>query len=72
MSLFPVDGYSFLIRFLQGVATCPAPFKCIITPRSAHHAEVIEHDFDAAEEAFTPYEHGLREDDRAFLAAQRK
>jgi hypothetical protein len=51
---------------------CPAPFKCTIKPRSSHHAEVIEHDFAAAEETFAPYEYGLREEDRAFLEARRK
>jgi hypothetical protein len=61
-----------LIRFIQGIATCPAPFKCSIKPRSAHHAEIIEHEFTSAGEAFAPYEHGLREEDRAFVEAQRK
>jgi hypothetical protein len=50
----------------------PAPFKCTITPRSTHHAELIEHEFAASEEAFAPYEHGLNEEDRAFVQAQRK
>jgi hypothetical protein len=44
---------------------------CTITPRSAHHAELIEHEFSAAEGTFALYEHGLREEDRVFVEAQR-
>jgi len=64
----PVDTFNYI----EAIATAPMPFKCAITPRSAHHAEMIKHEFAAAEEAFAPYEHGLREEDRAVLQAQRK
>ncbi|ELU41976.1 cytochrome P450 oxidoreductase, putative [Rhizoctonia solani AG-1 IA] len=43
-----------------------------ITPRSAHHAEIIEHDFAAAGPAFEPFERDLREEDLAYIATQRK
>ena len=42
-----------------------------ITPRSAQHAEVLEHEFQASTAAFVPYEHGLREEDKQFIKAQR-
>jgi hypothetical protein len=68
--LIPVNRR--LILLMQGLGICPAPFMCTITPRSAHHAEVIEHEFAAAEGDFAPYEHGLDEEDRAFVEAQRR
>lgn len=62
----------YKIRVEQGAATGPKPFMCTITPRSKQHAEIIKHNFSAAEAAFAPYEHGLREEDRAFIEARRK
>ncbi|CAE7173942.1 unnamed protein product [Rhizoctonia solani] len=64
----PVDIHDYA----KGILTCPNPFKCKITPRTAHHAEIIEHDFAAAAPAFEPFERDLREEDLAYIAAQRK
>ncbi|CUA66986.1 O-methylsterigmatocystin oxidoreductase [Rhizoctonia solani] len=64
----PVDIHDYA----KGILTCPNPFKCKITPRSAHHAEIIEHDFAAAGPAFEPFERDLREEDLAYIATQRK
>jgi hypothetical protein len=52
--------------------TAPNPFKATIKPRSAHHAEIIQHDFVAAGPAFEPFERDLREVDREFVKMQRK
>jgi hypothetical protein len=71
MLLSIIEG-GYLIFSEQGLVPSPAPFKCTITPRSAQHAEIIEHEFTAATDVFALYEHGLREEDRAFLEAQRK
>ncbi|CAE6487691.1 unnamed protein product [Rhizoctonia solani] len=64
----PVDIHDYA----KGILTCPNPFKCKITPRTAHHAEIIEHDFAAAGPAFEPFERDLREEDLAYIATQRK
>ncbi|KAF8600199.1 cytochrome P450 [Ceratobasidium sp. AG-I] len=64
----PVD----IFKYTKGIATCPEPFMCTITPRSKQHAELIKHEFAAAEATFAPYEHGLREEDRAFIERRRK
>ncbi|CAE6388327.1 unnamed protein product [Rhizoctonia solani] len=64
----PVDIHDYA----KGILTCPNPFKCKISPRSAHHAEIIEHDFAAAGPAFEPFERDLREEDLAYIATQRK
>ncbi|KAG8733043.1 hypothetical protein FRC11_009045 [Ceratobasidium sp. 423] len=64
----PVDIHDYA----KGILTCPNPFKCKITPRSTHHAEIIEHDFAAAGLAFEPFERDLREEDLAYIATQRK
>ncbi|KAG9095721.1 hypothetical protein FS749_009926 [Ceratobasidium sp. UAMH 11750] len=64
----PVDIYNYA----KGIVSCPEPYQCTIKPRSAHHAEIIEHEFAAAESAFVEYEHGLREVDQAYVNAQRK
>ncbi|KAF8602930.1 cytochrome P450 [Ceratobasidium sp. AG-I] len=64
----PVD----IFNFSKGIATYPEPFMCTITPRSKQHAEIIKHEFAAAEGVFAPYEHGLREEDRAFIEARRQ
>lgn len=63
----PVD----IFNYTKGIATCPEPFMCTITPRSRHHVEIIRHEFAVAVAAFTPYEHGLREEDKVFLESQR-
>jgi hypothetical protein len=70
--ILPAGFSGDILSLAQGLAGCPPPFKCTITPCSAHHAEVIEHEFATPEEAFAPYEHGLREEDRAFVKAQCK
>lgn len=64
----PVNTFGYV----QGIITFPEPFKCTITPRSEHHAEIIKHEFAAADAAFAPYEHGLREEDKAFIEARRR
>ncbi|KAG9123388.1 hypothetical protein FRC07_015007 [Ceratobasidium sp. 392] len=64
----PVDIYNYA----KGIVSCPEPYGCTIKPRTAHHAEIIMHEFAAAESAFVEYEHGLREDDQAYVNAQRK
>ncbi|QRW12783.1 cytochrome P450 family protein [Ceratobasidium sp. AG-Ba] len=46
--------------------------KCTIKPRSAHHAEVIHHDFVAAGPAFEPFERDLRQEDLDYIKIQRK
>ncbi|KAG8717182.1 hypothetical protein FRC09_014655 [Ceratobasidium sp. 395] len=63
----PVDIYNYA----KGIVSCPEPYKCTIKPRSAHHAEIIGHEFAAADSAFVEYEHGLRDDDQAYVNAQR-
>ena len=45
---------------------------CTVTPRSQQHAEIIKNEFAAAEAAFAPYEHGLSEEDRAFIEMRRR
>ena len=45
---------------------------CTITPRSKQHSELIKYEFAAAEAAFAPYEHGLQEEDLAFIEARRR
>ncbi|KAF8756688.1 cytochrome P450 [Rhizoctonia solani] len=57
----PVDIHDYA----KGILTCPNPFKCKITPRSAHHAEIIEHDFAAAGLAFEPFERDFARGDLA-------
>ncbi|KAF8600198.1 cytochrome P450 [Ceratobasidium sp. AG-I] len=64
----PVDLYNYV----TGIATCPEPFMCTITPRSKQHADIIRHEFAASEAAFAPYEHGLRAEDRSFVERQRR
>ncbi|KAF8599129.1 cytochrome P450 [Ceratobasidium sp. AG-I] len=64
----PVD----IFNYSKGVATCPNPFRCMITPRSKHHAEMVKQEFAAAEATFAPYEHGLGKEDRAFIEARRR
>lgn len=63
----PVD----IFNYTKGLAVRPEPFRCTITPRTPHHAEIIEHEFAAAAAAFKPYEHGLREEDKLFVESQR-
>ncbi|EUC67612.1 cytochrome P450 family oxidoreductase, putative [Rhizoctonia solani AG-3 Rhs1AP] len=63
----PVDIWNYA----KGILTCPEPFMITITPRSLQHAEVLEHEFQASTAAFIPYEHGLREEDKQFIKAQR-
>ncbi|KAG8881954.1 hypothetical protein FRB98_004050 [Tulasnella sp. 332] len=46
--------------------------KCRIEPRSAHHAEIIEHDFNEATAVFEQFEHYLCEEDRKYVTATRK
>ncbi|KAF8608239.1 cytochrome P450 [Ceratobasidium sp. AG-I] len=58
--------------YAKGILTCPNPFKATIKPRSAHHAEIIEHDFVAAGPAFEPFERDLRQVDKDYIATQRK
>ncbi|KAF8599111.1 cytochrome P450 [Ceratobasidium sp. AG-I] len=64
----PVD----IFNYSKGILTCPEPFMCTIKPRSKHHAEIIKHEFAAAEAVFAPYEHGLREEDKAFIESRRR
>ncbi|CAE6523007.1 unnamed protein product [Rhizoctonia solani] len=63
----PVDIWNYA----KGILTCPEPFMITITPRSAQHAEVLEHEFQANISAFAPYEYGLRDEDKEFIKAQR-
>ncbi|CAE6457751.1 unnamed protein product [Rhizoctonia solani] len=63
----PVDIWNYA----KGILTCPEPFMITITPRSTQHTEVLEHEFHASIAAFAPYEHGLRDEDKEFIKAQR-
>ncbi|KAH7338159.1 cytochrome P450 [Rhizoctonia solani] len=60
-------------NYAKGILTCPEPFTITITitPRSAQHAEVLEHEFQASASVFAPYECGLRDEDKEFIEAQR-
>lgn len=62
----PVDTF----RYTKGILIYPEPFGCTITPRSPHHAEIIEHEFAAAAAEFAPYEHGLREEDKTLVESR--
>jgi len=57
--------------FAQGMLTSPNRFDCVITPRSAHHVEVIKQNYLHASSAFEPFEHGLSPEDRAFVSQTR-
>ncbi|KAF8602934.1 hypothetical protein BDV93DRAFT_508936 [Ceratobasidium sp. AG-I] len=48
------------------------PFMCTVTPRGKHHVEIINSEYAAADTASVPYEHGLREEDNAFIEARRR
>ncbi|CAE7136164.1 unnamed protein product [Rhizoctonia solani] len=58
-------------NYTKGVVVCPEPFMVTITPRSAQHAEVLEHEFQASASVFALYEHGLRDEDMDFIKTQR-
>ncbi|KAG8697762.1 hypothetical protein FRC09_007652 [Ceratobasidium sp. 395] len=64
----PVDTHDYA----KGILTAPNPFKATIKPRSAHHAEIIHHDFVAAGSAFEPFERDLRKEDLDYIKIQRK
>ncbi|KAF8599139.1 cytochrome P450 [Ceratobasidium sp. AG-I] len=61
-----------IFNYSKGVLPCPEPFMCTVTPRSKQHAEIIKNEFAAADAAFAPYEHGLRDEDKAFIEARRR
>ncbi|KAG9011259.1 hypothetical protein FRB94_003267 [Tulasnella sp. JGI-2019a] len=58
--------------FAKGILTCPNPFDCRIEPRSPHHAEIIEHNFQEATHVFEQFEHELCKEDKDFVDATRK
>jgi len=64
----PVDIHDYA----KGILTAPNPFKATIKPRSAHHAEIIQHEFVAAGPAFEPFERDLRKEDLDYIKIQRK
>jgi len=74
-ALDPVSGKEIepdVWDYAKGILTCPNPFKCRITPRSARHAELIEREAREAVSVFEPFEHELCEEDREFVREQRK
>ena len=58
-------------QYVQGILTGPNRFDCDITPRSAHHVEIIRQDFLHASSVFETFEHGLSPEDRAFVSQTR-
>jgi len=58
--------------FKRGIVIAPNHFKCIIKPRSQHHADIIEKNFADATSAFEPFEQELCAEDRAFVNETRK
>jgi len=42
----------------QGLLAEPAPFECLIRPRSQTHQDIIRSDFAKAREVFSRFEHG--------------
>jgi len=56
-----------LWNYAEGLSTFPCPFKCIITPRSPEHAETVRNEFRESREAFTPFEHNLSTEDKAYV-----
>lgn len=52
--------------------TGPSPFEANITPRSAHHVEVINRDFIEATSAFEPFERDIDMVDKVYLDGRRK
>lgn len=57
--------------YAKGILTAPNPFECVITPRSPHHAELIEQTFFASAEAFLPFEHNMSDEDKKYARAMR-
>jgi hypothetical protein len=47
------------------------PFEFAITPRSAHHEELIRAEFAEAVPVFAPYEERLGAEEKAWLAKNR-
>jgi hypothetical protein len=58
-------------QYVQGMLTSPNRFDCVITPRSAHHVEIIKQNYLHASSTFEPFEHGLSPEDRAFVSQTR-
>lgn len=58
--------------FLQQLVLATPPFKCNIVVRSARHAEVIRQNFLDSTPTFAPFEVGIVDEDKAFLANLRE
>ncbi|KDQ16557.1 hypothetical protein BOTBODRAFT_54002 [Botryobasidium botryosum FD-172 SS1] len=57
--------------YAKGILTGPKPFQCSITPRSPHHAELIEQAFYTSTEVFLPFEGDMTEEEKKYAAAMR-
>ncbi|KAI0088621.1 cytochrome P450 [Irpex rosettiformis] len=55
-------------NFAQALASSPNPFQFTIKPRSAKHAEIIRQRFLEATPILQQFEHGISDDDAAFLS----
>jgi len=49
----------------------PSLFKCAITPRSQHHAEIVRQQYIDSTPVFERFEQHLTPEDEAFLNEQR-
>ncbi|EIN04046.1 cytochrome P450 [Punctularia strigosozonata HHB-11173 SS5] len=63
----PLDLWSYS----EGLGTGPKPYKCTIKPRSSQHADLIRSEFESAIPLYGPYEEGLSNAEKEWLAQQR-
>ncbi|KAH8093929.1 cytochrome P450 [Cristinia sonorae] len=52
----------------DGVLLTQKPFKCVITPRSSKHVEVMRGNYASARDVFVQFEHELTDSEREYVA----
>lgn len=65
---FVSEERSLIITVLQGIATGPKHFPCLLTPRSEHHAHLIRTAYADCRPVFEMFEHELSQEVATYVA----